>query len=224
MEAGDTLLLLSRSALRGPCVNADDAAFAATGHANPTALADRLAEIALVETETPYAAVVAIRFDDIDVGTTIDRLIDEYEPDPRHGEWVRAWSHQERALPVVFDMGGVLGMRRDGTVISVPWDEPTRRARTETAGVAHLAAVIGAGLKYRELATLSPARLSDAEECRQCVVLNTDGQRGCPVCWQLGWLPPTPPSWLFNGPPPSIAATASVTKLPWWRRLISRLS
>lgn len=222
VEAGDTLLLLSRSALRGACGSIDDAAFAAAGHASPTVLAERLAEVAFAETDTPYAAVVALRFDDVDLGSTIDRLIDKFEPDPRHGEWVRAWSQQERAIPVVFDMGGILGMKRDGTVISVPWDEPHGASREETSSVAHMAAVIGAAQKYPELKTLTPARPSDAPDCPQCAVLNPDGSRGCPVCWHLGWLPPTPPRWWFNHPAPSVSTGTSATKRPWWRKLLGQ--
>src|SRR5690606_33505435 len=173
-------------------------------------LAERLAEVAFAETDTSYAAVVALRFDDIDFGSTLDRLIDTFEPDPRHGEWVREWSQRERAIPVVFDMGGVLGMKRDGTVISVPWDEPHGALREETSSVAHMAAVIGAAQKYPELKTLAPNRPSDAPDCPQCAVLNPDGSRGCPVCWQLGWLPRTPPSWWFNHPAPSINTGTSV--------------
>jgi hypothetical protein len=197
VEAGDTLLLLSCSAFRGPVVSIDATAFAAAGHASPAVLAERLAEVAFAGTDAPYAAVVAFRFDDVDMGSTLDRLIDQYQPDSRHGEWVRAWSQRERALPVVFDMGGILGMKRDGTVISVPWDEP-RTTREETSSVAHMAAVIGAAQKYPELAALGPRRPADALDCPQCSVLNQDGQRGCPVCWHLGWSPPSPPGWFFS--------------------------
>lgn len=222
VEAGDTLLLLSRPALRGPGGSIDDAAFAAAGHASPTVLAERLAEVAFAETDTPYAAVVALRFDDVDLGSTLDRLIDKFEPDLRHSEWVRTWSKQERALPVVFDMGGILGMKRDGTVISVPWDEPGGTTHQETSCVAHMAAVIGAAQKYPELKTLVPARPPDVPDCPQCAALNPDGSRGCPVCWQLGWLPPTPPSWLFNHPAPNVTTGTSATKRPWWRKLLGQ--
>ena len=71
----------------------------------PRLLAERLAEVGFAETDAPYAAVVALRFDDVDLGSTIDQLTDAFEPDPRHGEWVRTWSQQQRVLPVVFDMG-----------------------------------------------------------------------------------------------------------------------
>lgn len=222
VEAGDTLLLLSRSALRGASGSIDDAAFAAAGYARPTVLAERLAEVAFAKTDAPYAAVVALRFDDVDLGSTIDQLIDSFEPDPRHGEWVRTWSKQERALPVVFDMGGILGMKRDGAVISVPWDEPHGASREERSSVAHMAAVIGAAQKYPELKTLAPARPSNAADCPQCAVLHPDASQGCPVCWQLGWLPPTPPSWWFSHPAPSVSTGTSATLRPWWRKLLGQ--
>jgi len=222
VDAGDTLLLLSRSAFRGACGSIDDAAFAAAGHASPTVLAERLADVAFAETDTPYAAVVALRFDNVDIGATIERLIDALETDPRHGEWVCARSRQERVLPVVFDMGGILGMKSDGTVISIPWDKPGGTTHEETSGVAHVAATIGAAQKYPELKTLAPARPPDVPDCPQCAVLNPDGSRGCPVCWQLGWLPPTPPSWLFNHPAPSVSTGTDGTKRSWWRKLLGR--
>ncbi|WP_426749812.1 hypothetical protein [Myxococcus sp. Y35] len=221
--SGDTLLLMSRSAIRDSSVFVDDAAFVAAGYASPTVLADRLAEVAFTAPNVPYAAVVALRLDDVDVGSMLDRLIDEYEPTPVHGEWVRAWSQQERALPVVFDMGGILGMKRDGTIVGIPWDGPDRATREETSSTAHLAAVIGAARRYPELATLGPRRPSDAQECPRCAVKGSDGQHSCPVCWQLGWLPPTPPVWFFNESPARSAAT-SVTKHPWWIRVLGRFN
>lgn len=64
IERGDTLLLLSRAVFRGPCVPLDDAARAAVRHGDPTALAEHLAEAGFTSNDTPYAAVIALRFDD----------------------------------------------------------------------------------------------------------------------------------------------------------------
>ncbi|HYO98274.1 MAG TPA: hypothetical protein VER33_27405 [Polyangiaceae bacterium] len=222
VEAGDTLLLVSGSAFRGASGSFDDAAFAAAGHASPTILAERLAEVAFSETNAPYAAVVALRFEDVDIGSTVDRLIAEFEPDPRHGDWVRVWSQQELALPVVFDLGGMLALRRDGAVISIPWDEPGAITHEETSSVAHMTAVIAAAQKYPELRTLAPARPSDAQDCSQCAVTNPVGSRGCPLCWHLGWLPPTPARWFFNDRAQSTTTGIHATKRPWWRRLLGR--
>jgi hypothetical protein len=225
--AGDTIILLSRAAFR-PCVPIEEAAFAAAAHASPAALAERLAELAFANTDSPYAAVAVLRLDDADVGSAIDRLIDEYQPDARHGDWLREWSLQNRALPVVFEMGGVLGMKRDGSIVSVSWDDPVGSTREETSGVAHLAAVVGASQKYAALATLAPRRPVDAEDCSQCALLNreSDNPRGCPICWYLGWRPPTPPTWFFNTPsgeqPPPANAKATEPSSPWWKRIFRR--
>jgi len=62
-EPGDTLLLLSRAALRGPCVPIEEAARVASEHASPAVVAERLAETAFAATDAPYAVVVALRFD-----------------------------------------------------------------------------------------------------------------------------------------------------------------
>ncbi|MBX3143498.1 MAG: hypothetical protein KF813_07070 [Trueperaceae bacterium] len=224
VEAGDTLLLSSRAAFRDPELRVDDVAFAATSHASPAFVADRLAETAFAKTDAPYAAVIALRFDDVDIATTIDQLIDEYQPDPRHSAWMRAWSQRERALPVAFAMSSVIGMRRDGTVVGTS-DGSERDTTEETSGVAHLAATIGAAQRYPELATLGPRRPADARDCPECAVLKRDGDQGCPVCWQLGWSPPSPPSWFFGRSPVSaasapVAAKPTTVDRPWWRRLL----
>jgi hypothetical protein len=225
--AGDTIILLSKANFRGPCVPVEEAAFAAAIHASPAALAQRLAEAAFANSDTPYAAVAVLRLDDVDVGSAIDRLIDEYQPDPRHGEWLRDWSREHRALPVAFDMGGVLGMRRDGSVVSVSWDDPTGSTREETSGAAHLAAVVGASQKYALLATLAPRRPLDAKPCSQCAILNpgSDVPHGCPACWYLGWQPPAPPPWLFAplGERPGVPVTdRAAAKTSWWKRIFQR--
>src|SRR5205085_2414777 len=146
-------------------------------------------------------AVAVLRFDALDVGAEIDRLIDGYAPDPRHGAWLRNWALEHRALPATFDMGGVLGMKRDGSVVSVVWDDPGSATREETSAVAHLAAVVGAAGKYAGLETLAPRRPADAKPCSHCASFGSpiDHKRGCPICWYLGWVPPEPPRW-FSTP------------------------
>jgi hypothetical protein len=80
VEAGDTVILLSRAHFRGTCVPAGEAAFAAAVYACPEVLAARLGDLAFANEDSPYAAVAIIRFDAFDVGPEIDRLIDEFEP------------------------------------------------------------------------------------------------------------------------------------------------
>ncbi len=65
--AGDTIILLSKAIYRGPCVPVDAAAFAAATHPSPSALAERLVELAFANDDAPYAAVGVLRFDDVDV-------------------------------------------------------------------------------------------------------------------------------------------------------------
>jgi hypothetical protein len=225
--AGDTIILLSKANFRGPCVPVEEAAFAAALHASPAVLAERLAEPVFANDDSPYTAVAVLRLDEVDVGSAIDRLIDEYRPDPRHGKWLRDWSLEHRALPVVFEIGGVLGIKRDGAVLSVSWDDPQGSTRQETSGAAHLAAMIGASQKYAMLATLAPKRPLDAQVCSHCATLNpgSDVPRGCPMCCYLGWQPPAPPRWfqlpIGDGsalPETNPAGAAS----PWWKRIFRR--
>jgi len=211
---GDTIILLSKALLRGTCVPAGEAAFAAAVYACSEVLAARLGDLAFANEDSPYAAVVVIRFDAFDVGREIDRLIDEFQPDPRHGEWLRSWAREHRALPAAFDMGGVMGMRRDGTVVSVAWDDPEGSTREETAALAHVAAIIGASRNYSSLKDLAPKRPADAAECPACESLEptTEEHRGCPTCWYLGWTPPKAPPWFY-------LPVGQLPAAPWWRKI-----
>ena len=198
-QAGDTLLLVSKAALSGPCLAPEEAAFAAAAYASPEALAERLTDVAFRNESTPFAAVVALRFDAVDVSAELDRLIAAYEADPRHGAWLGAWARTERALPVSFDMGGVVGLRRDGSVVSVAWDDPGS-TREDTSDAAQLAATIGASRNYPALRTLAPARPPHAKACPHCAKFRVTpgGAEGCPMCWYLGWVPPNPPPWFLR--------------------------
>jgi hypothetical protein len=63
LAADDTLVLLSRAALRGPCVPARDAAVMAATTKEPWALAARLADAAFGNTDAAYAAVAVLRME-----------------------------------------------------------------------------------------------------------------------------------------------------------------
>jgi hypothetical protein len=194
-RGGDTVILLSEANFRGRGVPIDEAAFAAAAHANPAVLAERLAELAMANEDSPYAAAAVLRLDGVDVSAEIDRLIDEYRPDPRHGEWLRDWSQEHRALPVYFDMGGVAGLKRDCSVVAVAWDDPEHSTLEETSAADHLTAIVGASRTYATLATLAPRRPPDAQDCPHC---DSDNRRGCAWCCYLGWCPPARPAWFHR--------------------------
>ena len=120
-------------------------------------------------------------------------------------------------------MGGVLALRRDCSVVSVAYDDPST-TREETTGLAQLAATIGASRNYPTLQTLAPARPSDAESCPHCPSFAAASleRDGCPMCWYLGWVSPKAPSWFLK---PFIGTHANremPRASPWWRRILRR--
>jgi hypothetical protein len=207
LAAGDALVLVSRAALRGPSVPTNDAAFAAAAYTAPAIVAERLAELAVASGDSPYGAMAVLRYDAVDVAAEIERLIDRYEPDPEHGAWLGDWVRSQRALPVSLDMGRVLGLTSDGSVLGIAWDEPGDSTRAETSAAAHLAAAVGAARRYPTLQTLAPRRPATASACSHCQSLATpkEAAPGCPSCLYLGWEPPRPPAWFQQ----SFAETAS---------------
>jgi hypothetical protein len=222
LEAGDTIVLLSKANFRGLCVPSSDAAYAAAACSSPAILAEHLAELAFANYEAPYAATAVLRFDAIDVRSEIERLIDRYQPDPKHGDWLRAWSRSNRALPVCFDMGGVFGLKPDGEVLSVAWDAPARSTRNETSPAIHLMAAIGAADIYPSLKTLVPRRPKLASTCSHCAAKPTSEPRGCPHCRYLGWMPHEPPPWFYRPSPRSTSAKDRHEygrRRSWWQRL-----
>jgi hypothetical protein len=173
LAAGDTLVIA-----RGAPVAA--VALAAAGYLAPRRLAEHLVDLPFAA-DGPFAAVAAIRSDGFDLAAVVDRLIDAYTHDPRHQAWLDPWARRERALPVWFDMGGVLGLRGDGAMVGALWDHPGP-AEVETDPNLLLAARVAAA-RLPALAALAVPRPAAAPDCRFCA-----GTR-CPVCWQLGWEP-----------------------------------
>ncbi len=221
LEAGDVVVLLSKANFRAPCFPTNDVAFAAAAYSSPAILAERLVDLGFANGDSPYSAAAVLRFDSTDVETEIDRLVDRYEPDPSHGAWLGDWARARRALPVSFDVGGALGIRRDGTVLSVAWDRQDDSTREETSGVAHLAATVGAARTKPTLETLAPRRPAAARACPQCGALAPAGGTGCPTCWYLGWEVPKPPAWFRSGSEGQSTRRNDERKgrLPWWRRI-----
>lgn len=222
LEPGDALVLLSKADIKGQGLTRNDASFAAAIHASPQQAASQLVNTAFETSDAPYAAAAVVRAESFELGPTLESLLRVYEPDPRHGEWLREWSTTQNALPVMFDMGGLLAMRPDGTIIGVDWDDPNHDPDEQTTPVMELAATIGAARLYPELAELMPRRTAAARDCPECHRFQQDGEPpGCPICWHIGWQPPTPPEWVF-GQQHRLApeSNKSPKAASWWKRLL----
>src|SRR5690606_27491269 len=128
---------------------------------------------------------------------------------------------RHRALPVGFDMGGVLGLKTDGSVVSVAWDDPDHSTREETTPAVHLAAAIGAAQKYPSLSTLAPRRPRGAPDCTHCEELQSSPLRGCRLCWYWGWDPPEAAEWLHSssGPRQAEGGVSSDRRTAGWRKI-----
>jgi len=108
---------------------------------------------------------------------------------------LRRHANELQLLPALLDMGGCIGLRPDGEVVSFVWDEPYA-LRSERDPPIRNIAYYQASLKYPELVLLIPERPPDATICPFC-----DGS-GKPLgipkselknftcyCGGLGWLP-----------------------------------
>jgi hypothetical protein len=194
-------LLLGGPATRTRGGFAGEAAFAAAAYASPARLAECLADVAMQGEPTFYAGVAALRFDDFDVGAELDRLIDAYDDHAADiGAFVTSWAHRHRVLPVYFDMGGVSGFQRDGTLLAIGWDEAVDRASVEPYPPFHLGTLSRATQRYPSLRTLGPARPHGAVPCQRCngSGLSPGKRSGCVFCWCLGWEIPEAPSWFHD--------------------------
>ena len=99
------------------------------------------------------------------------------------------------ALPVYWDMGGVLALRPSGEVIMFSWDEPTDLQTVHDAVIRNLA-LFQASKRYPELQALAPSRPPDARECSYCkgtgypsALENSGIENVVCHCGGLGWLP-----------------------------------
>lgn len=63
VAAGDTIVLLSRTPFRGPCVPVEEVAAATAQDLSPSALAEQLADAGFVDGEPAYSAVAVLRLE-----------------------------------------------------------------------------------------------------------------------------------------------------------------
>jgi hypothetical protein len=117
----------------------------------------------------------------------LSRLCEEATHDV--AEEVRRVAILTGGLPVWSDMGGVLILKPDGSVLEYDKEEGTVRPASERS---HTLALVEAALKHPELRALGPERPPEAHTCPQCsgsgVVM---GNVVCGVCMRTGWLLPS---------------------------------
>src|SRR5262249_60325042 len=93
------------------------------------------------------------------------------------------------ALPLYADMGGVIGIRPDGTLVEWSHDGGGRDARPVEDRIGVLIALVAAARRYPEFQKLLPVRGPGAIDCDcrripQCV----SGLISCGQCGGMGWL------------------------------------
>jgi len=126
----------------------------------------------------------------------VDRLISEvprYWPDDPLG--VSAIAVRLGILPLSLDSGGVVGLKRDGSIVGVDWDDPSRERPIIRIRDRDVALILGSE-RYEFLKSVLPARSSDARVCPQCSgtgvdPLAADANVNNVVCQcaGLGWIP-----------------------------------
>ncbi len=96
-------------------------------------------------------------------------------------------------LPLYADMGGVMALRADGTVVSIAWDATTAEPVTNPR-LRDVALLQGARC-YHELETVLPRRTEGAMACRHCNGTGRPMLEGRTLenvtcfCGGLGWIP-----------------------------------
>lgn len=126
----------------------------------------------------------------------VDRLIAEvakYWPDDPMG--VSAMAIRLGMLPLSLDAGGVVGLKRDGRVVSVGWEDASQErpiTRTRDKDVA----LIDGARRYKFLKPLLPVRSPDARVCAECLgtgvhplAAEANVDNVVCQCGGLGWIP-----------------------------------
>lgn len=112
-------------------------------------------------------------------------------PESEHDDPSILLARRHSMLPVIADLGGVVGVTTNGEIVSIDWDGAV--AVPGLGGVPeHLFRVLAAQ-RYEQLGSLMPTRRPDSVVCAYC------NGRGSPYpevsnlvcrCGGLGWLPP----------------------------------
>jgi hypothetical protein len=91
------------------------------------------------------------------------------------------------ALPVYFDMGGVLAFTPEGVVLSCDWESKQVRPETDEKWI--IAAALSAAERYPELGRLVPGKPPAAKTCEACSGTGRMLQTRvlCRQCSGLGW-------------------------------------
>lgn len=98
-------------------------------------------------------------------------------------------------LPLSLDAGGVVGLKRDGSIVCVNWEDPGQEKPIVRARERDSALIDGA-TRYEFLKALLPVRSSNEDVCSECrgtgkhplaVAANVDNVV-C-LCTGLGWIP-----------------------------------
>ena len=103
-------------------------------------------------------------------------------------------AERHQLLPLSADLGGVVGLLRDGRIVEIGWDD-NAPAAIDDARRCDISLLLGAK-RYSELGALIPQRSSDADNCEVCggtggLVLRGESlaQLTCGNCGGLGWIP-----------------------------------
>ena len=98
-------------------------------------------------------------------------------------------------LPLSLDAGGVVGLKRDGSIVSVDWDDPSEEHPIARARDKDVALIDGAR-RYEFSKSLLPARSPDARVCPECngtgihpLAAEAKVENVVCQCAGLGWIP-----------------------------------
>jgi hypothetical protein len=121
-----------------------------------------------------------MRFDEI-ISSLSKRLGTDAESDD-----VRAAAKLTGGVPVYADIGGILIVLTDGRVVH--FDPDTHIVTPVTDTKWRRVALANAARKFPELATLLPARPTDARSCTVCGGTGVLLGANCGSCSGLGWV------------------------------------
>lgn len=110
-----------------------------------------------------------------------------------HLQTVKSIAVRHRVLPLSYDLGGLVGLKEDGEVVTISWDDPATVLSVESVRLRDVA-IITASERYTFLRTLVPQRTAEAKICPDCAGDGKPLMSGripnvvC-SCGGLGWRP-----------------------------------